>query len=288
MEKKKGMPGWIKGCLTGCGVLVVLAILLLTFVCNRLGRMIEGVRDAESSFEQLVEELGDFKDYAPVGDISLKPDRVELFLWIREEMAGDRAALSRVFHDFPIQELKEMENEEPAPVMVWTVVKQFAGLLNPVGEYIANRNEALIRERMSLGEYSWIYSLAFYSWLGHEMDAAPGLGGEAMTDWGDDDSPLSPDAQRRRYRRVMLRLLSNRVESLPDEAVDLRAGLETELRRVENAPSAIVWESGLPAGEAMVLEPFRERLEATWHPDTNVLELPFEERRGGKFQYRVN
>ena len=59
MEEKKGMPGWVKGCLTGCAVLLLLVVILMTFVCQQLKSMFEGVVQAEQSYEQLVRELGD-------------------------------------------------------------------------------------------------------------------------------------------------------------------------------------------------------------------------------------
>jgi hypothetical protein len=290
MEEKTGWPGWVKGCLGGCGVFLLLVMMLMAFVCNRIGKVVKDVSRAEDSMEELISAEGDFKGYVPAGDVSLTVDRVERFVRIREELQGNQDVLSQVFQEFPIQDLKDLDakNKEMKFRQVWNIGRKFAGLLNPVGAYIADRNEMLLREQMSIGEYSWIYSVTYYSWLKHDMATVPKLGGEDLGSFGDDDSPLSQTTQRHRYRRVMLKILANRVESRPDDTSELWTDLERELRRMENAPSAIFWEAGLPEGEAMILEPFRDRLEATWHDDSNVLELPFEESRNGNFQIRLN
>gem|GEM_PF-4069237 len=291
MAEKKGMPGWLKGCLTGCAVLILVAVLAMTYMCVKFKGYVGEVKHAEDSFQELVEELGDFKDYIPAGDVSLQADRVELFLKIREEMSADREALSGKFREFPMQKLKEMDGKKNVGFKdVFGVMKEFADLLNPVGEYLSKRNENLLREKMPIGEYAWIYSLAYYSWLGHPMDTAPDLGGAGVQKWGDDESPISPKTQRERYHRVMLRLLENRLDSLENGPAELREQVKQELDRVTGAPDGtVIWESGLPAGEAAVLEPYRDRLEATWNSDTNVLELPYQETRQGKgFRFEVN
>jgi hypothetical protein len=290
MEENKGWPGWVKGCLGGCGVFLLLVIMLMAFVCNKVGKIVEDVSRAEDSMEELIEAEGDFKGYAPAGDVSLTADRVERFVRIREELRSNQAVLSQVFQDFPIEDLKQLDEKDRDMEFwqVWNIGKKFAGLLNPVGSYIADRNEILLREQMSIGEYSWIYSVTYYSWLKHDIATVPKLGGEDLGGFGDDDSPLSQSTQRHRYRRVMLQMMANRVKSSDMDSSEWWPELEQELRRMENAPSAIFWELGMPESETLVLEPFRSRLEATWHDDSNVLELPFEESRDGNFQIRVN
>ena len=285
MEEKKGMPGWIKGCLTGCAVLLLLAVILMTFVCQQVKSMFEGVVEAEQSFKQLSEELGDYDAYNPDAMVSVSADRMERFLRIRENLADERLRMEDVFESFDLT----VDEELSGPRKVWSVLSALGGLVNPAGEYLAVRNAKLVEEQMSMGEYAWIYALSYYSWLGHEITAGPTLSidGKERDLFEDGDSPLSPRQQHRRYRRVMIALFKNQISAVPESDPERLEQLRQELARFENAPRSVIWEGGLPAADAAVLEPVRDRLEATWHSPTNVMEMPFpEEGRGVRF--RVN
>jgi hypothetical protein len=63
--------------------------------------------------------------------------------------------------------------------------------------------------------------------------------------------------------------------------------LERELGRFENAPRSVLWDGGLPEADAAELEPYRDRLEVTWHPSTNPMEMPFPDQGGG-VRWQVN
>ncbi len=280
MEEKKGMPGWIKGCLTGCGVFLILVLILITFVCQQCKQMFDGVIQAEQSNEQLLHELGDYDEYVPGARISVTADQMERFLMIRESMTEERAALEELFRDFDLDKALETES---TPRKILNLLTAVGGLLNPAGEYIALRNGKLLEEGMSIGEYSWIYALTYYSWLGHDLIAGPEMiiKGESQELFKDGDSPLSPREQRRRYRRAIDAMFRNQIGGLPEGESARREELEKELGRFENSPRAILWESGLPDAEAMALEPYRSRLEATWHPATNLMEMPFQDDHGG-------
>ena len=280
MDEKKGMPGWIKGCLTGCAVLLVLVVILMTVVCQQVKGMFRGVTQAETSREQLVKELGDYDEYNPGAQVSVAVDQLERFLRVRESMVDDRARLDQVFRDFNLDEALE---EESKWRKAFGVISAVSGLLNPAGEYIAARNAKLLEEEMSIGEYAWIYGITYYSWLENDLTAGPELTfkGETRELFQDGDSPLSPREQHRRYRRTMDALFRNQIGGLPEGASTRREELEREYGRFENTPRTVLWEGGLPDADAMVLEPYRNRLEATWHRSTNLMEMPFEEDRGG-------
>jgi len=285
MEEKKGMPGWIKGCLTGCAVMLLLVVILLTFVCQQFKGMFQGVAEAENSFEQLTRELGEYDAYRPDPDVSVTASQLERFLRIRESMADDRARMEDVFDSFDLT----VDEELSGPRKVWSVLSELGGLMNPAGQYLAARNEQLLAEQMSMGEYSWIYGLAYHSWLGYEVTAGPKLSvdGEARDLFADSDSPFSPRQQQRRYRRVIGALLQNQIDGASEGDPERLALLQQEFGRFENDIRSMIWKDGLPEAEAAVLEPYRERLEATWHAPTNLMEMPFpEEGSGAQFRIR--
>ena len=279
MEEKKGMPGWIKGCLTGCAVMLLLVVILLTFVCQQFKGMFQGVADAENSFEQLTHELGDYDAYQPDPYVSITADQLERFLRIRESMEDDRFRMEDVFAGFDLT----VDEELSGPRKVWTVLSELGGLMNPAGQYLAARNEQLLQEQMSMGEYAWVYGLTYHSWLGHNITAGPKLNvdGEARDLFADSDSPFSPRQQQRRYRRVIGALFQNQIDSVPEDDPERLELLQQEFGRFENDLRSVIWKDGLPETDAAVLEPYRERLEATWHAPTNLMEMPFPEGGSG-------
>ncbi len=279
MEEKKGMPGWIKGCLTGCAVLLLLAVILMTFVCQQFKSMFEGVTQAEESFAQLTREYGDYHTYSPDGTVSVTAAQVERFLRIREGMVDERVRMEEELVNFDL----DIDDEEIGPRKVWEVLTAVGGLMNLAGEYLAVRNEKLLLEEMSLGEYLWIYSLTYYSWLGHEVVAGPELtvDGKTRELFRDSESPLSPREQQRRYRRVAVTLFQNQIGAVPETDPERLELFKREFGRFENDLRGVIWVGGLPDTDAAVLEPYRDRLEATWHPPTNLMELPFPEDASG-------
>ena len=82
--------------------------------------------------------------------------------------------------------------------------------------------------------------------------------------------PFGEAAVRRRYRRYALGLLERQAEI----AGPARDALREEIHRMEMDPGHVLWSDGLPDPVQSALEPWRERLTATWSRAANRLELP--------------
>ena len=54
-----------------------------------------------------------------------------------------------------------------------TVMRTGAGAIPRLAEFERNRADALLEHRMGLGEYWYIYSLAYYSWLKKDPGDGP-------------------------------------------------------------------------------------------------------------------
>ena len=134
-----------------------------------------------------------------------------------------------------------------------------------------------------MGEYAWVYGLTYHSWLGHNITAGPKLNvdGEARDLFADSDSPFSPRQQQRRYRRVIGALFQNQIDGVPQDDPERLELMQQEFGRFENDLRSVIWKDGLPEADAAVLEPYRARLEATWHAPTNLMEMPFPENGSG-------
>jgi hypothetical protein len=268
---------WLWGCGIGCGLIILIAAILggagLFFMRDTIrdvGEVFRDVAAAEESQEELVDSLGSIEDFVPPEDGIIQADRMEIFLSIREGLRERRNLLESSVSDLP---LEGFEGRDPSFGEVVEVIGSIGSLVSPMVEYIAVRNRDLLDRQMGLGEYVYIYSMVYYSWLGYSPEDGPEVRGERILDG--DDSAFGSRQVRQRYRRYMLTFLRNQLESIvsPD-LQEWRHVLENELRGFEANPGRIAWRQGLPPDMEFALEPFRERCESTYHRSTNCLELP--------------
>lgn len=270
---------WMVGCGVGCGLLTVGGLGACVVGFLYLERTFSGVKRAGESYDALVAELGPVDAFVPSPDGVPSPDRIELFLTVREATAG-----ARVEAEEAMSRLSRPERNDTGDVVaqIQIGIAALGDLVDRIGRYLQERNEALLERRMGAGEYVYIYTLAYYSWLGH----TPGEGVEMQRE-GENVHVEALDlfsgrAVRRRYRRYVLGMVRGQIASLgrEHEAGDgqkWQAALEAQLRRLELDPGHVLWDDGLPVGIEASLRPFRERLEATYSPSTNRIELPLAE-----------
>jgi hypothetical protein len=166
------------------------------------------------------------------------------------------------------------------------VLGGLGSIISPMGEYVTLRNRALLDRQMGLGEYIYIYSLAYYSWLGGSPGDGPEIrAGERIFDG--EDSTFGSRQVRRRYRRYIRDLLRNQLDAMGSSgSEEWRRMLEAEVRDVEENPGHIPWQQGLPPDMESALEPFRSRFESTYHKTTNCLEYPPREGENWHFSNR--
>jgi hypothetical protein len=134
---------------------------------------------------------------------------------------------------------------------------------------------------MGFGEYVWIYWLTYDAWLGNPADASTLH--ELMVERSTSDGSvqfhfgggMEPEHITWRLRTDIAAMLQNLDEDLAADGDrnPLREAVAAELQALEADPSRVPWEDGLPEEFAIGLEPYRERLEATYSPATNPFEL---------------
>jgi hypothetical protein len=274
---------WLTGCGLGCGVLALVGIGACVVAALYIEHTFRGIEKAHESYEALTAELGDVGAYVPPPDGAPPPDRLELFVAVREEVAGERARVERA-----VTELTPPELTVAVVGKIRLGLEALGDLIDSIGTYLQARNLALLERRMSVGEYVYIYTLAFYSGLGHTPGEAPEVRQDpdgvriAVFDEGKGSGVFNEQAVRRRYRRYILGMVREQLASLEPEreAGDgeaWRAALEAEIRRLEVDPGRVLWQDGLPPPVEAALRPFRDRLEATYSTATNRLELPLAE-----------
>jgi len=277
---------WLIGCGIGCVALIVVGVAVtLSFVIWLRGTF-EGVTEAIASHEEIVSTFGEIEEFAPAPGGAIPPDRLERFLAVRESLVEAQAGLDTLFADFPPDEF--LDEKDSVLKKILAAIGMVASLINPIGEYVDQRNQALLEQEMGLGEYVYIYSIAYHSWLGRSPDdgpvitkeTGPGRGNErGRRIMDDEEATYGPQQVRRRYRRYLLAILRNQLDSLPaasasEETDEWRQELVSEINRFESHPMRVLWQDGLPDTIEASLAPYRRALEERYHASTNCFELP--------------
>jgi hypothetical protein len=273
---------WLRGCVLGCAVLLLVGIGACVIGILYLGHTFRGIEKADESYDTLVAELGPVKDYVPPVDGVPHPDRLGVFVSVREAIDSERLAVDKALARLPGLEGQEGSTLGRIRVGLGTL----GDLIDAMGVYLQARNRALLERGMGAGEYVYVYTLVYHSWLRHppaegpEVRAVPE--GVRVQTLQDDDPLFGEEAVRHRYRRYVLGMLERQAASLetseaPETGGGWTATLKEEIRQMEMDPGRVLWRDGPPPAIEASLEPFRGRLEATWSSGTNRLELPLAE-----------
>jgi hypothetical protein len=264
--------------LAGCGVgclLILMAIGGVTWMGYRWTKeTIETVETAERAEAQLEEGYGRTRDFTPPLEGRIASDRMEKFLWVRETIAFQRAALTE-----SVEAMAPVEGEGRTTSGL-RAARAGIGLAPRILEHAAARNDALLEAEMGLGEYTWIYWLTYHAWLGHPVDesllrdlmeARAEFDGSAQIHIDGMDS----DEMKRELRRDVRAMLRNLESELAGRAdlPELHSLVAAEVALTEADRSRVPWEDGLPEAFAAGLEPYRGRLQENYSPATNPFEL---------------
>jgi len=278
---------WLVGCGIGCGVIILILIALGISGYLFFKNVVDEFKDTEASMAMLTERYGKITDFCPNPVGAISPDRIEIFLAVREAFEPTREKLKISMKTLQ-DRVDRTEVEVKKPKNVFQMIKVGVGLIPQIGEYIKSRNQALMDSGMGIGEYYYIYVVAFYSWLGHLPEDGPDfqiIGPDDERDsWDREDvQEERRDVTLRRLHRMLLPMLSNQLEKLsatetsgiPDE---WRKALEAEIEAMETDRFRLPWQEDLPDVIESSLNPFRDRLEQSYNKMTNPLELIFEQR----------
>lgn len=283
---------WLLGCGIGCGVVLLVIVLVAGGSFYVLRDTIRGFRQIEESQSTLVEAHGRIDDFRPRADGRIPPDRMAAFLAVRDTTAATRDELTRALNvDMPA-----LQDEGKGGVAkLLQGLKAGVGFTGAVADYLRERGAAMLAQEMGLGEYLYTYSLVYYVWLGKDPGAGPtrvNVTVEASRDdntivWGDAHGDWSePDIRRHRLRQKVRDHLLPMLESqlAADDTsggAAWRAELAAEVARLRADAERMPWQDGLPAPLRESLEPHRAQLEAQWSDAANMLEiLTLEEQEG--------
>jgi hypothetical protein len=233
----------------------------------------EVIEAAERAEDRLELEYGLVREFTPPAG-RVAADRVEAFLAVRELMAPQRTALK-----------KSVEALAPAAGQGGAVgglraARAGISMAPRILEFAKGRNEALLEVGMGRGEYTWMYWLTYYAWLGHPIGES--LLNDIMEARAETDGSMQMhidgmdtehmEWQLRRDLEAMLRNLEGEIAADPERA-ELKELVESELAAIDADSSRMPWTDGLPEVFVVGLDPYRDRLEASYSPATNPFEL---------------
>ncbi len=281
---------WGIGCSIGCGV--VLLILGGIGTCGYVGvkKIVDRADTMGETFDQLDAEFGEPREFTPPVDGRIPADRMEVFLSVRDEMVVARDDAAGI--------LRILDDDESARDVGTIVAKIKAGvsLIPSMMNYLDSRNSVMLEQGMGLGEYQYIYSLAYFDYLDKEPADGPsfrlnGPDDEEDADkvrWGVHVDSESGDVREERNRTIRYKLnenlaamARNQLEALSRELagsddadlLEWREALAAEVEAMDSESRRILWEVDLPQRIADSIAPFADRLEASYDPTLNVVEM---------------
>ena len=264
---------WPEGCAIGCGALVVLGLVFGAITWLGMMQLSHKAIESRAALDQAYPSQ---ETFTPALDGSIAPDRIERFVAVREALMAacppfteHRAVFQRM------QKYDEAEEEPPAgeflnvtgsmPKTLWRIGRD-------VHNYAIARNGALLEHELGLGEYTWIFVVAYYGWLGHEPV-------DFLLE--DDEKPKVYSGRVRGEVIDMIgRHLTELEEALAAGTGSAPAGADrslplwrAELVALQNDPVRRPFQDGLPPELERSLAPFRADLEPLFCPATCELDL---------------
>ncbi len=287
--KSSATKKWLIGCGIGCGVIVVLAALLITGGVLYVRNLVEGFKDSEAMLETLTERYGRITEYCPEPEGHIPADRIEAFLAAREATAQMRYEIE---HSISLLEDEGEEIDVESSGNVFQKLKLGFGLIPQIAEFFKARNQALLDSGMGMGEYYYLYAVVYFAWLDKSLVDGPsfpitGEEGEfeySYQDRNDEEAQeMRHDISLRRLHRMLLPMLRNQHEKLKQEAdpevsKDWAEALAAELEAMESDRYRMVWQDGLPEVIASSLKPYRDRMDSSYSRLMNTIEISMEQR----------
>jgi len=284
--KSSSTKKWLIGCGIGCGVVIVIAALLITGGVLYVRNLVKGFEDSEALLETLTEKYGRITEFTPYPEGRIPAVRIERFLEAREATREQRDEIERSIA--LLDEDQEIDMESGGNI--FQKIKLGFGLIPQIAGYFKARNQALLDAGMGMGEYYYLYSIIYFAWLDKPLlDGPPisfGTRDEEIRieDWDDEEArEVQRDLSRRRIHRMLLPMLQNQYDRLAEGSPaqfsqDWREALEAELEAMEEDRYRLPWEDGLPEVTTASLKPYRTRLESSYSRLMNAIEISMEQR----------
>lgn len=156
----------------GCGVLALVVVGFMgvaTWWSGRINQEYKDVRDSEKALLAGTEGEQGFRP--PAGGIPA-PERIEVFLAVRRDLAAWRQTLAAATGQFAT----DRERQRTGGVKdLARVVNTGSDLMPVFAGFWTARNEALLAHGMGPGEYKYIHRLVFHTWMQPDRPAVASM-----------------------------------------------------------------------------------------------------------------
>ena len=256
-----------KGCAILAAVIVGIPLLVVAVVGVKTWVPLQ---EAGEALVELDRSLGPEAAYIPALTGEISAERMELFLELRTSLVTACDDYGTVRKGF--DSVESLESEDPKDAKeVGGVVFRLGGASLAITPFLARffelRNDALLAAMVGLSEYSYIYAVTYNDRL---------LSEQTRNEIFSDGSALSPEAS------ILLRgCLTRQLKAIrrSDDENPHSGALEVELKKMEDDPSRLIWQDGLPEALRASVMPYRERLDRVFCSATAGLEM---ERDAGR------
>lgn len=257
---------------------MLLAAVLLGGSFLFLRRMVRGFDEAVATREAVEQRYGKPGEFTPQPDGSIPAARMEAFLRVRDALKVSRERLAETFSHLPAGGLGD-DDFNKKPILerlsrVFAVGKEALGIGPAVSDFFGVRNKAMLDAGIGMGEYSYIYTVACYSWLGHSPSDRPRADIREKAGGGRGEIHIAGFGGMMRVHQDLKQILRNQLASLPPQTPEAwRQALGHEIEALAADINRAPWQGGVPEAIAASLAPYRERIEASYSPATNPFEL---------------
>ena len=287
---------WLMGCGIGCGALILVGIIIGAVGYLLVRDTVTEFKGVEESREYLEARFGGVQDFTPDPSGRIEPGRIEAFLAVREGMVEVQGKMENTLEQIT-DDVEEIDHGEGKFWRILGVVRKGMGAIPQFAEFYRVRNEALVDHDIGLGEYYYLYGVAYYAWLEKSPEDGPEFQMMGDSDregfrWNFDDDEEKEEVKERVYedrryrmvrkvRRIVLPMMRRQLEAIEEGPTGVsdtwRRALEREIEEMREDRDRLPWADGLPRVIRESLEPYRYALESSYNGLLNPLELGMDE-----------
>ena len=269
MEEKSW--GCLKQTAIGCGVSIVIAVAILLVMTFMMMSPFNRAVDARHAIE---EHFGPQEAYVPPASGAPSADRIEVFLEVRRTLGEPCADLSSA--EQQVQKLESFDGHDEVNRMdvlkqALSTTKSMMGVGPVIARLYEIRNQSLLDAGMGLGEFTYIFAVAYR---------------DRLLDPPQSNRLFGPTPTNRRVRKALLSMVENQLAVLRSEGGSEAeiAALETEIAALQADEGRIPWQDGTPPAISEALVPYRAELDALYCPAMAPLELMINIKHGPGFE----
>ncbi len=276
----------LKGCGYGCGALTIIVILVAAGSYFFVKSKVDSLEELETELTNLEKEHGTIYNYSPELDGSIKPERIEIFLSLRDTLVPVKEVLLKSINEVTAD--VEILEEDESFWNIFDLIGSGFGVIPDLLNYYKKRNELLLKNKMGLGEYYYIYSMAYYSWLKRSPGDGPKFKlsdndsrivkfSEEKSDENFGENIIEQRKERitRDMNRLFRRLYDNQLNKIinSDSQIPFRNTLEKEINALKENTDRLPWEDGVPEIINGSLLPYKDKLLLSYSTLLNPVEL---------------